>query len=476
MSLPGVSPLTATASLPPTLLPSPSYLSKLALEYVRTVDKNPWIPHSPHSKQRAFLLLSDVREAMFGGAARGGKSEALLMAAAQYLNVPGYAALILRRNFPDLKQSEGLIPRSLEWWYGKEGADWNSQDRQWTFACKGGGTSLIRFGYCDTEKDVYQYQGSAYHCVCWDELTQFTPVQYRYLFSRQSKPPDGPLAAVPLRVRSASNPGGVGHDWVKKRFVNPKTRRRGAAFVPSRVEDNPTVDYDEYVESLSFLDPVTRAQLLVGDWDAVAGGRFKSEWFKEFRRYGTGYRFTNPDESYRYVEHLLFTFQTCDPAASEKRTADYTVLSTWGVTPRWELLWLSCERWQKEIPDLPPLILQSYQRWKPKFVAIERVGANAAVFQLCQRLPMVVKPLDPLGLDKLVRATPAMNLAASGRLYFPESAAWLDDAQGELLRFTGDPKQDAHDDIVDTLSYAAASFSETDGDARKQRPQVRSSW
>ena len=398
---------------------------------------------------------------------------ATLAAAAQYVDVPGYAALMLRENFADLNHPESWIPLSKSWWMNT-GARWHSSERRWTFPSG----ATITFGYLERDDDVYQYDTAAFQMIGIDELTQHTEKRYTFMFGRLRRPKEGPLSRVPIRMRTGSNPGNKGHAWVKRRFIDPQTREPGAVFVSAKLEDNPHIDADEYrKKSLSKLDPITRAQREKGDWDAHEGGRFKREWFKRWERWGGGYRVRAANGEWRYIERLKFVFQTCDPAASEKKTADWTVLSTWGLTDRWELFWLDCCRWQKEIPDLPGLIEAEYKRWQPKFVAIERVGANSAVYQLCLRLRMFVKPLDPLGQDKLVRATSAMVLAETGRLYLPQTglAAWLDDAETELTLFTGDPKKDAHDDIVDTLSYAAACF-EPGGEEESSKPGFRSSW
>src|ERR1051326_3956578 len=321
-----------TASPPPTSRPPLPSWPRQVLEYVRTVERNPWIPHTPHPRQRQFLLLSEVEDVLYGGAAGGGKSDALLMAAAQYVDVPGYAAILLRQNFPDLMQPDALIPRSKAWWYGK--ADYNEQQKRWTFPSG----ATITFGYLERDDDVYQYQGAAYQFVGIDELTQHTENCFRYLFSRLRRPTDGPLSRIPLRMRAGSNPGGKGHEWVKKRYINPASRRRGSVFVPARLDDNPSLDAEQYRKSLDHLDPLTRAQLLAGDWDAVAGGRFKREWFKYYHRHGDyvamGDRYVKPKECPRFL--------TVDPAASEKRTSDWTVISVWAVTPLNELLWLDC--------------------------------------------------------------------------------------------------------------------------------------
>lgn len=195
------------------------------------------------------------------------------MAAAQYVHVPGYAALLIRESYPDLMQPDGLIPRSKEWWRDK--VEWRELHRQWTFPSG----ATITFGYLGRDDDVYQYQGSRLQYIGIDELTQHTEWRYRYLFSRLSRPEEGPLSEVPLRMRGFTNPGGRGHEWVRKRFVDPLTREPGAVFVPARVQDNPTEDQAAYIKSLSYLDPVTQAQLLRGDWDIVAGNMFNRGWF-----------------------------------------------------------------------------------------------------------------------------------------------------------------------------------------------------
>jgi phage terminase large subunit-like protein len=235
-----------------------------------TLNRNrAFIPHSPTHRQTLFLGLQN-REAMFGGAAGGGKSDALLMAAAQYLHVPGYTALILRRTFVDLAMPDAIMDRAQRWWRGK--ANWNAQRKRFTFPS---GAS-VTFGYLATDADVYGYQGAAFQYVAFDELTQFAEWQYRYLFSRLRRL-EG--SAVPVRMRSASNPGGIGHDWVRQRFLT-EGLAHGRIFVPARLADNPYLDAAEYAQSLAELDSVTRAQLLNGDWTARNdGGYFKREWF-----------------------------------------------------------------------------------------------------------------------------------------------------------------------------------------------------
>ncbi len=237
-----------------------------------------WIPHEPHDKQAEFITLPD-REALYGGAAGGGKSDALLMCALQFVHVPGYAALLIRQTFADLSKPDALIPRAHEW-LGGTAAVWSEQRKEYRFPSG----AVVAFGYLDSPRDHFQYQGAALQTVCFDELTQLREEQYRYLFSRLRRL-EG--VNIPLRMRSASNPGGTGHEWVASRFglgeyestgTNDGERR---PFVPAYLEDNPSIDQAAYRASLMHLDPTTREQLLNGDWRArKPGSVFRREWFQ----------------------------------------------------------------------------------------------------------------------------------------------------------------------------------------------------
>jgi predicted phage terminase large subunit-like protein len=224
----------------------------------------------PSVPQAAFLLLPHL-EALYGGAAGGGKSEALLMGALQYVDCPGYAAILFRRTFADLMLPGALIPRSHEWLSGSD-AHWNGKDYRWTFPSG----ATLSFGYLQAEDDKYRYQGAEFQFVGFDELTHFTETQYRYLFSRLRRLKG---ARVPIRARSSANPGGRGHDWVKARFIVSTSPDR--VFVPAKLDDNPHLDKVEYEASLAQLDPITRARLREGNWDVrEAGGYFRREWFE----------------------------------------------------------------------------------------------------------------------------------------------------------------------------------------------------
>lgn len=228
-----------------------------------------YTPFPPSPKQAAFLSLI-CREALYGGGAAGGKSVALLMGAAQFADVPGYNALILRRTLADLKLPDGLIDVSHDWFAGK-GPTYNGNEHVWTFPSG----AKIQFGYMTHLGSEQRYKSSQFQFIGFDELTEFPwESQYTYLFSRLRKgkntlygaAPDGlTLNDVPLRVRGATNPGGPGVTWVKARFIELETRSK--PFMPALMADNPGMDVEEYRLSLAELSEVERQNLEEGNWD-----------------------------------------------------------------------------------------------------------------------------------------------------------------------------------------------------------------
>lgn len=241
-----------------------------------TILENPYIPHRPTPKQAEFLVLEN-KEALYGGAAGGGKSDALLMAALQYVGEPDYAAILFRRTYKDLKLPGALMDRAHQWLDGTD-AKWSEANKQWTFPSG----ATLTFAYLQHENDKFNYQGSEYQFVGFDELSQFEESQYRYLFSRLRRLQG---SKVPIRARVASNPGGRGHEWVKQRFI-VEGETKGRIFVPATLEDNPHLDADEYEASLMELSEIERRQLRYGDWDVMPDGNmFKREWFKIVQDY-----------------------------------------------------------------------------------------------------------------------------------------------------------------------------------------------
>lgn len=255
----------------------------------------PDIIWKPQAKQAVFMARPEY-EALYGGAAGGGKSDALVIEALRQVHIPHYKGLILRKTYPQLME---LIDKTLNYYPRVfPGAKYNASSHTWTFPS---GAKVI-FGAMQHTKDKTKYQGQAYDFIAFDELTHFTYEEYNYLFSRNR--PNGPGTRV--YIRATANPGGVGHGWVKERFVTaapPMTtiwdevtwrdpqgaehrEKQSRIFVPSSVFDNPALlqNDPDYVRRLASMPEAERNALLYGDWDTFSGQVF-TEWRNDASHY-----------------------------------------------------------------------------------------------------------------------------------------------------------------------------------------------
>ena len=243
---------------------------------------------TPQKKQAVFQSRSEY-EALYGGAAGGGKSDALLTEALRQVHIPHYRGLILRKTYPQLSE---LVDRSRELYLGAyPKAVYNDSKHFWLFPSG----AEIYFGAMEDTKNRRNYQGKRYDFIAFDELTHFTWEEYSYMFSRNR--PSGP--GTRCYIRATTNPGGIGHGWVKERFITAappltpiKTKvqvpgpegnlielERKRIFVPSTVFDNGELLKNDpnYLANLSLLPEKEKRALLYGDWDSFAGQVF-SEW------------------------------------------------------------------------------------------------------------------------------------------------------------------------------------------------------
>lgn len=224
-------------------------------------------------RQRDFIYAKSG-EVLFGGAAGGGKSYGQLVDALLFaLQYPRSKQLILRRTLPELEKS--LVRTALEL-YPRELFTYKASRHEGVFR----NGSVIDFGYCDSENDVYRYQSAEYDIIRFDELTHFTESMYVYLLSRVRG-----ANAYPKQIKSSTNPGGIGHTWVKARFIDtgaPNEEHLGRIFIPSRVTDNTFLMKTDpgYVKRLEKLSKKDREALLYGNWD-IFDGQYFTEWNRD---------------------------------------------------------------------------------------------------------------------------------------------------------------------------------------------------
>lgn len=415
------------------------------------------------NKQAEFLARHDVREVMYGGAAGGGKTDALLMGALQFVQVPGYSALVLMKTFADLALPSAAMSRARAWLAGTAARPADG-GRSWHFP----GGATLTFGYLDNEGDEQRYRTAEFQYVAFDELTRFPESAYRYLFSRLRRL-EG--SDVPIRMRSATNPGGKGHEWVKRRFLPPeffacpeagRMRRSwwkaGRLFVPATLEDNPHLDRDDYERSLAELPPVVRAQLRQGDWQAHEGGHFQARWFRPYTTHADAWHLPAAGRVCRMQDAMVFA--AVDPAGGVSESADYTAVVVCALCPSRDLLVLEVTRERWPVERVVGSLARVCERWRPAFVVMEDAFMQSAYVRVARADPRIptVHAIRPGGQSKLVRATPAILRAEAGQVWLPAEAPWREDFLAELCAFTGDEELDAHDDQVDALAYAVMAI------------------
>ena len=427
-------------------MPTPKIL---ALNNILKPKMTKYIVHNPmeNPKQQAFLLLN-CKEAFYGGAAGGGKSDALLMAALQYVDIPGYNAILFRKTFQELSLAGALLDRAKEWLHPFRNTGeihWNEKTHVYTFPSG----ATLTFGYLEHLNDRFRYQSAEFQFIGFDELTEFERSNYTYLFSRLRRLKG---VSIPLRMRSASNPGGIGHDWVKRRFL---LIGKGI-FIPALMEDNKFLDIDSYEESLAELDSITKEQLRYGNWDVKQeGSMFDRKWFEIIKPY---------DVPQEYINKVRYW----DLAASDPKTSK-------SKDPAWTAgLKMSEQNGIYYIEDIvrirkTPGVVENTIRATAKFdgyttdIWMEQEPGSAGVNTIDHYSREILKDFTFRGQKetgaKALRAMKPSAAAEQGRIKLVEGA-WNDDFLDELEVFPGGRYKDqadalsgAYDKLKNYINY-----------------------
>lgn len=472
-----------------------------------------YIPHKPTPKQ-LIALQSDAKELLFGGALGGGKSDFLLMSCLQYMDVPGYASAIFRKQLTDLKQPGALLDRAKKWLdpWKQYGVKYVPGEHTYYFptyypdGTKGQDAKLV-FCYVGDANAKDRYQSAEYQTIAFDEISQWeTPSDYEFMTTRlrrttcstHGKKPDGTpnwtrgcdecelKRKIPVRLRAATNPGGRGGNWIKKRYciipdpaVYPDRRAAIEAatsgvrvpfigshpkrkFVPSYIDDNPHLDLADYAEFLNELEPELKAQLKDGNWEARADSRFKRNWIRYYDIYPFGFKINGTLFPFQEFKRI---FATADYASTAKegiidnqvhnKAPSFSANCIWGETKTKDLFLLDFWRDRCEVPTIVEEVSRLWTKWTDfniRFLKSETNGVGSGPTQYLQNLGIPIKK-NVKGTDKLENSIAAMLLMKNGKIYFPINAPFIEEVEDEVFSWIGLPSET--DDIIDNLSDAA---------------------
>lgn len=340
------------------------------------------------------------------------------------------------------------MDRARDW---LEGTAARFVDKEHTWVFPSGAT--LTFGNLETEKDRFMYQSSELNAVFFDELTQFTSTQYKYLFSRVRRPKSGPLSQLPLRVRAASNPGGTGHEWVRRRFILPwklwqegKGPKPERSFHPAVLDDLAEImDISAYEQQLKELDTVEYAQLRYGNWDIKPEGRmFDPNWFQFCKRAD--------------VPAACDWVRFWDLASTEPKPGkdpDYTAGALLGRDPRTGLFFLANVFRFRRSPEATELAIRKTAERDGYDIpiVIEQEPGSSGKLVVDTWARRVLQGFSVRGLratgSKIARATPLTSVAEKGHLKLLEGV-WNETF---LTEAEGFPDSE-HDDQIDAVSGA----------------------
>jgi predicted phage terminase large subunit-like protein len=448
----------------------------------------------PQPGAQEDFLSTEADICIYGGAAGGGKSFALLLEGLRNIDNPNFNAMIFRRNNTMIRNQGSLWDESMSM-YMTIGGHPRQHMLDWTF--KSG--SSIKFGHLEHETTVYNYQGSQICYLAFDELTHFTQSQFFYMLSRNRS-----VCGVKPYIRATTNPDKISWvrnmiDWwigndgypipersgVLRWFVRDKgeilwadtaeelqhiAEPKSFTFIPAKLSDNQILMQKDpsYLSSLMAQNTVERAKLLDGNWDIDYSDYGVVLTRHDFSRYSLSEKMKIPG----FFSESYFVL---DGASRTSEANDYSVLGLWAkgkFDQQWYIIdWL---RIRLQEPDLEQAIIDKWHYWRdvrynntiiftPKGVNIERGACGIGMMQRLPRKAIPCFELEPIK-DKFYRLNDGLGIIKSKWVNIPDDASWANTFFEECECFRADMKHvlmsgeiKPHDDQIDNMAYAISS-------------------
>lgn len=394
----------------------------------------------PTPKQE-LALRCPAAEILFGGARGGGKSWCSLLKIVQHDQLYGQygKVLVLRRYLKDLRDFMQLCRRFLTrlGWREKIG------EKEW-YSPKG---LLVRFQYLENEKDAEQYQGHEYTLIIIEEAGQYPTSEVIDLLNGALRSGAG----VPSSIYMTANPGGVGNDWLRERFVDPAPEgftmipiqgsKAYRYFIPSLLADNPELlkNDPEYIDRLNRSGPPHLVEAWVrGDWYAApTGDVFKYEYFQNY---------FDPSD----LPKFRFVLQSWDTAFKKGKKNDRSACTTWGLTKS-EIYLLDGWAGKVTFPELKERAKLLNGLWNPHIVLVEDKASGQSLYQELKDDSLIPVKAVSVDGDKLARAYSVTPVMANNKILLPnDENSFVYHYLAELCAF---PKG-KYDDYVDSTSQA----------------------
>jgi predicted phage terminase large subunit-like protein len=443
-----------------------------------TVQQERAIAWRPQRGPQEALLACPIEDILYGGSRGGGKTDGFLGKWGQRYQLygAGLRGIFVRRTYDELDE---VVARSLEI-YPHIGGEWLAGKRTWHFP----GGARLKMRSLERDQDAAKYQGHSYTDVYIDEAGNFPDPGPINKLRATLRNPHG----IPSTFNLSANPGGPGHEWLKKRYFDPAPQGftpiiddvtgEARIYIPSRLEDNHILMETDpnYRKRIMQSGPSWLVQAwLKGDWNATPeGGLIKAKWFKKYDK--------PPTEFLRVVISL-------DTAYKAEQHNDPSVATVWGETAQgYYLLYVWRDR--VEYPELKRVLANLYYKWNADAILIEDKASGQSLIQearsgiVIEGLPKLVNlpivPIDPKGVNKVDRLIAVSSQFEAGLVHLPYAAPWLLDFEIELTTFPLAP----HDDQVDSTSQflkwvnernVNIAYASTSGRQREQQQQQHSS-